>query len=145
MQINVPESYDHLLAERIVEYLQTRDSRIFPFTRNFTSDQQRAFIRDLREGLAELTDSGSKKGTSATGYVMRDTRVHQIVMEWATAGGDWPIGAFSEVGDSSLGASGEEYFAEIETDLEAVNTTDASRPTEPPSSPRHSGQTTGQN
>ena len=53
-QFNVDPTYDHDLAERIVEYLQTRDARLFPFTARFDAERQRAFIRDLPEGLAEL-------------------------------------------------------------------------------------------
>ena len=92
-QINVEPVYDHELAERVVEYLQTRDVRLFPFTARFDAERRRAFVRDLREGLAELTDSGSARKTSATGYLMKDTRLHQIVREWAAAGGGWPRGA----------------------------------------------------
>ena len=92
-QINVDPTYDHTLAERVIEYLQTRDAQLFPFTARFDAARRRAFIRDLREGLAELTDSGSARKTAATGYVMKDSRLHQIVREWAAAGGDWPRGA----------------------------------------------------
>jgi hypothetical protein len=92
-QFNVDPTYDHNLAERVIEFLQTRDSRLFPFSARFDAPRRRAFIRDLREGLAELTDSGSARKTSSTGFMMKDTRLHQIVREWAAAGGDWPRGA----------------------------------------------------
>jgi hypothetical protein len=77
----------------VIEYLQTRDSRLFPFTARFDEARRRAFVRDLRDGLADLTDSGSARKTSAVGFIMRDSRLHQIVHEWAAAGGGWPRGA----------------------------------------------------
>jgi hypothetical protein len=92
-QINVDPAYDHHLAERVIEYLQTRDPRLFPFTSRFDDERRRAFVRDLREGLSELTDSGSARKTSASGFIMSDQRLHQIVQEWAAAGGGWPRGA----------------------------------------------------
>ncbi len=91
-QIDPSPSFDQLLADRVVLYLQTRDSRLFPFTEAFSDDQKRAFVRDLRVGLAELQDSGSKRGTSASGFIMSDRRLHEIVNEWAEAGGGWPEG-----------------------------------------------------
>ena len=93
MQIDPDPSYDHRLAERVVEYLQTGDSRLFPFTARFDVERKRAFVRDLREGLADLTDSGSARKTSATGFVMNDRRLYEIVDEWALARGGWPRGA----------------------------------------------------
>ena len=92
-QIDPEPNYDHRLAERVVAYLQTKDPRLFPFTARFDGEQRRAFMRDLREGLSELTASGSKRATSATGFVMSDARLHQIVQEWAAANGSWPRGA----------------------------------------------------
>lgn len=103
-QFNVDPSYDHNLAERVVEYLQTRDARLFPFAARFDAERRRAFVRDLREGLAELTDSGSARKTSSTGFMMRDTRLHQIVREWAAAGGGWPRGADPRNPVTALGA-----------------------------------------
>lgn len=91
-QIDPEPNYDHRLAERVVYYLQTKDARLFPFSTRFDADQHRAFARDLREGLAELTDSGSARKTSATGFLMSDERLHQIVQEWAMANGNWPAG-----------------------------------------------------
>lgn len=92
-QINPEPNYDHLLVDRVVGYLQTRDPRLFPFTARFTDEQRRAFIRDLRDGLAELTDSGSARKTSATGYIVSDSRLYHIIREWAAAGGGWPRGS----------------------------------------------------
>lgn len=91
-QIDPAPTYDQLLANRVVLYLQTRDSRLFPFTESFSDEQKRAFVKDLRVGLAEITDSGSKRGTSASGFIMSDRRLHEIVSEWAAAGGGWPEG-----------------------------------------------------
>lgn len=92
MQIDPGPSYDHRLAERVIAYLQTRDTRLFPFAARFDTDRERAFVRDLREGLAELTDSGSARKTSAAGFMMSDERLHEIVNEWAAANGGWPRG-----------------------------------------------------
>lgn len=92
-QFDPEPNYDQRLADRVVAYLQTRDWRMFPFTRDFDEARQKAFIRDLREGLADLTDSGSARKTSAVGFIMRDERLKAIVTEWADAGGDWPSAA----------------------------------------------------
>ncbi len=108
-QINPDPTYDHDLAERVIAYLQLGDPRLFPFTARFDERQRRAFIRDLREGLSDLTDSGGKRATSATGYVMRDQRLHEIVQEWAAAHGGWPRGADPRNPMTALGAvSGED-------------------------------------
>jgi hypothetical protein len=92
--------------ERVVAYLQTGDARLFPFTRHFDAERHRAFRRDLREGLAELTDSGSARKTSATGFIMSDARLREIVYEWAEAGGRWPRGAEPTTRVSALGPLG---------------------------------------
>ena len=107
-QIDPEPVYDHRLAERVVEYLQTRDPVLFPFARRFDAEQRRAFVRDLREALSDLTDSGSARKTSATGFIMRDTRLHQVVQEWGAAGGGWPRGADPRVAVTSLGAADDE-------------------------------------
>jgi hypothetical protein len=101
-QFNPDPSYDHNLAERVVEYLQTRDVRIFPFTARFDDERRRAFVLDLRDGLADLTDSGSARKTSAVGFIMKDSRLHRIVREWAAAGGGWPRGTDPRNPSSSL-------------------------------------------
>jgi hypothetical protein len=92
-QIDPDPNYDHQLAERVVAFLHTRDPRLFPFTVRFDAAQQRAFAHDLREGLAEITDSGSARKTAATGFLMSDGRLHDIVREWAAARGGWPEGS----------------------------------------------------
>ena len=93
---------------RVIAYLQTKDPRLFPFTARFDAERRRAFVRDLREGLAELTDSGSARKTSASGFIMSDARLHQIVRKWAAANGGWPRGADPRNPVTSLGAVSEE-------------------------------------
>lgn len=107
-QIDPEPAYDHRLAERVVAYLETRDAALFPFTARFDAEQRRAFIRDLREGLADLTDSGSARKTSATGFIMKDTRLHEVVREWAAARGGWPRGSDPRNPVTSLGAVSDE-------------------------------------
>ena len=90
----VPEPlYNFRLVERVVEYLQTRDVDLFPFSVGFDAEREKAFVFDLRDGLGDLVDSGSARKTSATGFIMSDRRLAEIVNEWARAGGGWPIGA----------------------------------------------------
>jgi hypothetical protein len=89
-QIDPDPNYDHRIAEWATTYLQTRDPNLFPFTRNFTPEQHQAFVRDLREGLADLQDSGSARKTSAVGFIMSDNLLIRIVKEWAAANGGWP-------------------------------------------------------
>ncbi len=92
-QFDPDPNYDHRLADRTIAYLQTRDWRLFPFSQQFTPEQQKAFVQDLREGLADLTDSGSARKTSAVGFIMRDERLRSAVAEWAAAKGGWPAGS----------------------------------------------------
>jgi len=89
-QLDPEPNYDHRLVEWVTLYLQTRDERIFPFTQYFDDEKRAAFIHDLRVALAELQDSGSARKTSATGFIMSDSTLHEIVRAWAAAGGDWP-------------------------------------------------------
>jgi len=107
-QINPDPTYDHELAERVIAYLQLRDPRLFPFTARFNEQQHRAFVRDLREGLSDLSDGGRKRATSATGFVTRDRRLHEIVQEWAAARGGWPRGADPRNPSTALGAISDE-------------------------------------
>jgi hypothetical protein len=104
-QIEPKRPYNDLLMDRVVAYLQTRDSRIFPFTTRFDEHQQRAFMRDLREGLGEINDSGSARKTSATGFIASDQNLRRIIQEWQAAGGDWPEGSFPQDPVTSLGSS----------------------------------------
>ena len=105
MQLRPGEAYDHRLAERIIVYLQTDDPALFPFTARFDEARRKAFKRDLREALSDLQDSGSARKTSASGFMMRDRRLHEVVDEWARANGDWPLGADPRVAVTSLGSS----------------------------------------
>jgi len=103
-QISPEPAYDHRLAERVVVYLQTRDPALFPFTARFDTARRRAFVHDLREALGDLTDSGSARKTAASGFIMKDRRLHEVVREWAAANGGWPRGADPRVPVTSLGA-----------------------------------------
>jgi hypothetical protein len=103
-QLSPEPAYDHRLAERVIVYLQTRDPALFPFTARFDAARRRSFVNDLREALADLTDSGSARKTSASGFIMKDRRLHDVVREWAAANGGWPRGADPRVAVTSLGA-----------------------------------------
>jgi len=103
-QLDPEPNYDHRLAERVVTYLQTGDWRLFPFAQVFDASQRRAFVHDLREGLSELTDSGSARKSSATGFPMNDRRLLEVVREWAAAKGDWPSGANASNPVTALGS-----------------------------------------
>lgn len=80
------------LIEHVTEYLQTLDLEYFPFAAAFDDAQRTAFVRDLRIGLSDLTESGAKRGTSSTGYITSDKRLRQVVQDWAAADGGWPLG-----------------------------------------------------
>lgn len=102
-QIDPVPNYDHRLAQWVTLYLQTKDPEFFPFARDFDEQQKRAFVYSLRVGLADLQDSGSARKTSATGYIMTDTLLHQIVHEWASAHGNWPASADPANPDGLIG------------------------------------------
>lgn len=104
-QIEPKRPYNDLLMDRVVAYLQTRDARLFPFTASFDERQQRAFMRDLREGLGEINDSGSARKTSATGFIASDQNLRRIIEEWQAARGGWPEGSFPQDPVTSLGSS----------------------------------------
>ena len=104
-QFDPDPNYDHRLADRVITYLQTRDWRLFPFSRNFDDARRKAFANDLREGLSDLMDSGSARKTSAVGFIMRDERLKAIVSEWAAAKGEWPAGTNPQNPFSALGAN----------------------------------------
>jgi hypothetical protein len=95
-QIDPAPRYDHRLAQWATYYLQTQDPKYFPFAKHFDEERKRAFMHGLRVGLADLQDSGSARKTSATGFVMDDSLLHEIVQEWAAAGGGWPESAEAE-------------------------------------------------
>lgn len=78
------------LITAVTDYLQSFDASIFPFAEDFDDEKRTAFARDLRIGLSDLTESGSKRGTSSVGYMTSDKRLQTIVREWAEADGGWP-------------------------------------------------------
>ena len=104
-QIDPEQRYHDWLMDRVVRFLQTRDRRIFLFTTNFDEDQLAAFVRDLREGLSEVTHGGSARKTSATGFVTSDRNLLRIINEWSGANGDWPEGSFPQDPVTALGSS----------------------------------------
>ena len=79
--------------------------RIFPFTANFDEHQLAAFARDLQEGLSQLTQGGSARKTSATGFVKSDQNLQRIIAEWSQANGDWPEGSYPQDPVTALGSS----------------------------------------
>ncbi len=104
MQLSPDPAYDHKLVDRIVVYLQTKDPSLFPFTAGFDEARRRAFMRDLREALTILQDSGSARKTSASGFIMSDQLLHDVVGEWRAANGDWPRGADPRDATTALGS-----------------------------------------
>jgi len=103
-QIDPEPAFDQRLVDRVIAYLQTRDARLFPFAQGFDNERQRAFVRDLQVGLSDLTESGAKRGTSASGFLVSDKRLEEIVREWAEAAGGWPEGTDPTDADTSLSA-----------------------------------------
>lgn len=104
-QIDPEQRYHDWLMDRVVRFLQTRDRRIFPFTENFDEHQLAAFVRNLREGLSDVTDSGSARKSSATGFTTTDQILRRIITEWSAANGDWPEGSFPQDAVTALGSS----------------------------------------
>ena len=104
-QIDPEQRFRDWLMDRVVRFLQTRDRRIFPFTENFDEHQLAAFVRDLREGLSDVTHGGSARKTSATGFITSDQVLRRILDEWSRANGDWPEGAFPQDPATALGSS----------------------------------------
>jgi hypothetical protein len=104
-QIDPENRYSDWLVDRVVAYLQTRNPAIFPFTAAFDAHREKAFVRDLREGLGTVNDSGSARKTSATGFVASTEDLRRVVEEWAAAGGDWPEGSYPEDAVTNLGSS----------------------------------------
>ncbi len=95
-QLDPEPNYDHRLVEWVTLYLQTRDERIFPFTQYFDDERRAAFVHDLRVALSDVQDSGSARKTSAVGFIVDDSALHNIVRAWAAAGGGWPLTADPE-------------------------------------------------
>jgi len=103
-QTDPAHAFDQRLVERVIAWLQTRDTALFSFTARFDSERERAFARDLQVGLSDLTESGAKRGTSASGFLVSDKRLEEIVDEWAAAGGEWPKGTNPSDANTSLAA-----------------------------------------
>lgn len=104
-QIEPGNPYNDPLVDRVVGYLQTLDPRFFPFAARFDDHQRRAFVRDLREALGEVNDTGSARKTSATGFIASTERLREVIAEWAEARGGWPEGAFPADPVTALGSS----------------------------------------
>ena len=104
-QIDPERPYHDWLVDRVVTYLQTGNSRLFPFAAGFDEHQRAAFARDLREGLADVTDSGSARKTSATGFLASDQALRRVIVEWQAARGGWPEGSFPSDPVTALGSS----------------------------------------
>jgi hypothetical protein len=92
VQIDPRPLYHHGLVERAVAYLQTRNPELFPFAARFDEAREEAFVNDLRMGLSDLVESGAKRGTSSTGFITSDRRLLEVVEDWASANGGWPVG-----------------------------------------------------
>ncbi len=103
-QIDTYQAYHDRIADRVIVFLQTGDTSLFPFAAEFDEAKMAAFVHDLREALSSLTDSGSARKTSATGFVMSDDRINNVISEWARAGGGWPDGTNPSNPDTALGS-----------------------------------------
>ena len=114
VQINPGARFNDYLMERVVRFLQTRDPRLFPFAAGFDEHQQAAFVRDLREALSEITDSGSARKSAATGFTTSDQSLRRVIDEWSAAGGGWPEGSFPQDPVTALGSSAPEDSPPIE-------------------------------
>lgn len=86
-QLYAPSDYDHAMVERVVRYLETKDSALFPFSMNFTWEERMAFMADLRRALGSLTDSGSARKTAAVGFIMSDDELEEVIATWRQRGG----------------------------------------------------------
>ncbi|MCC6703841.1 MAG: hypothetical protein IT334_03125 [Thermomicrobiales bacterium] len=85
-QLFAPPDYNHALVERVVRYLETKETALFPFTAGFTWDEKMAFMRDLRRALGSLTDSGSARKTAAVGFIMSDDELEEVIDHWQRRG-----------------------------------------------------------
>lgn len=81
-QLYAPPDYNHALVERVVRYLETKETALFPFTATFTWDEKMAFMKDLRRALGSLTDSGSARKTAAVGFIMSDDELEEVIGSW---------------------------------------------------------------
>jgi hypothetical protein len=112
--------FDQRMVDRVILFLQTRDTSIFPFTARFDDARTRAFVRDLQDGLSDLPDSGSKRGTASVGFPTNDWRLREILDEWAMAGGEWPQGTRADSINSVLGLPDAPAPLEDEISIDAV-------------------------
>lgn len=85
-QMYAPPDYDHALVERVVRYLETKETALFPFTAGFSWDEKMAFMRDLRRALGSLTDSGSARKTAAVGFIISDDELQETIEHWQRLG-----------------------------------------------------------
>jgi hypothetical protein len=104
-QIDPERTYHDWLVDRVVTYLHTGDARLFPFAAVLDEHQRAAFARDLREALADVTDSGSARKTSATGFLTSDQRLQRVIEEWQDAQGGWPEGSYPSDPVTALASS----------------------------------------
>ena len=86
-----PPINDRLIT-LVTNYLHTLDAQYFPFAAEFDDARRNAFVRDLRIGLSDLTESGAKRGTSSVGFITSDKRLQAIIKDWSEAEGGWPKG-----------------------------------------------------
>ncbi len=128
-QKDLEPAYDQRLVDRVIAFLQTRDNRLFPFAARFNDEQLRAFVRDLRVGLSDITESGAKRATSATGFIVSDRRLQEIIDEWAEANGGWPAG--SDPRDPITALSPADPGQDETRDIDTISGIDQSIPTQP--------------
>ena len=81
-QLYSPPDYNHALVERVVRFLETKETALFPFTATLTWDERMAFMKELRMALGSLTDSGSARKTSAIGFIMSDDELEEVIARW---------------------------------------------------------------
>lgn len=103
-QMDPEPALDNRLVDRVIAYLQTRNTDLFPFTTGFDEQREHAFVRDLRMGLSDLTESGAKRGTSASGFLVSDRLLREVIGNWADANGGWPSGSNPADATSPLSA-----------------------------------------
>lgn len=103
-QLEQHQAYHDRITDRVIVFLQTGDTSLFPFAAEFDEARMAAFVHDLRDALSSITDSGSARKTSATGFVMSDDRINDVIDEWARANGDWPAGTNPSNPDTALGS-----------------------------------------
>ena len=101
-QVDPAPAFSQRLVDRAITYLQTRHPDLFPFVARLSEEDQDAFARDLRVGLSDLTESGSKRGTSSAGFLVSDKRLKEVVAAWTEADGELPSGTNPTDADTVL-------------------------------------------